>query len=217
MAPDLKFLMDREGVNLEMQTKFYAVRIVNLRQFAAFCPSVGELRKSLLKDFGVDPEYVLPAKVLISKIVVAWEVARARSTRLAEAEADAEIRQEAKPVRGNNFKIMKSTYEARWWKLEKEQVPARSYIEQVSEGIEQADPRAEALTEVVNVLEGEVDILKAVWEVGGSLKAVKTTPSVPLPRDPEELRARISLLGRAWAFVAFAQPNCKYLGCCKAA
>ena len=76
---------------------------------------------------------------------------------------------------------MKSTYEARWWKLEKEQVPARSYIEKVSEGIEQADPRAEALTEVVNVLEGEVDILKAVWEVGGSLKAVKTTPSVPLP------------------------------------
>ena len=196
MAPDLKFLMDREGVNLEMQTKFYAAGIVNLRQFAAFCPSVDELRKSLLKDFGVDPESGLPAKVLISKIVVAWEAARARSTRLAEAEADAEIRQEAKPVRGNDFKIMKSTYEARWWKLEKEQVPARSYIEKVSEGIEQADPRAEALTEVVNVLEGEVDILKAVWEVGGSLKAVKTTPSVPLPRDPEELRARISLLGR---------------------
>ena len=211
VAPDLKFLMDREGVNLEMQTKFYAAGIVNLRQFAAFCPSVDELRKSLLKDFGVDPESGLPAKVLISKIVVAWEAARARSTRLAEAEADAEIRQEAKPVRGNDFKIMKSTYEARWWKLEKEQVPARSYIEKVSEGIEQADPRAEALTEVVNVLEGEVDILKAVWEVGGSLKAVKTTPSVPLPRDPEELRARIGLLGRAWAFVAFAQPNCKYL------
>ena len=107
VAPDLKFLMDREGVNLEMQTKFYAAGIVNLRQFAAFCPSVDELRKSLLKDFGVDPESGLPAKVLISKIVVAWEAARARSTRLAEAEADAEIRQEAKPVRGNDVKIMK--------------------------------------------------------------------------------------------------------------
>ena len=67
------------------------------------------------------------------------------------------------------------------------------------------------MNEVVNCLEGEVDILKAVWDVGGSLKAVKTSPSVPLPRDPEELRQRISFLGRAWAFVALSQPNCKYL------
>ena len=62
VAPDLKFLIDREGVNLEMQTKFYTAGIVNLRQFAAFCPSVDELRKSLLKDFGIDPESGLPAK-----------------------------------------------------------------------------------------------------------------------------------------------------------
>ena len=67
------------------------------------------------------------------------------------------------------------------------------------------------MTEVVNCLKGEVDVLKAVWDVGGSLKAIKTSPSIALPRDPEELRQRIMLLGRAWAFVALGQPNCKYL------
>ena len=40
---------------------------------------------------------------------------------------------------------------------------------------------------------------------------MKTSPTVPLPRDPEELRARLSLLGRAWAFVATSQPNCRFL------
>ena len=130
---------------------------------------------------------------------------------MAEAKADAEIRQEAKPVRGNDFKVMREAYETKWWKLDKEQIPARVYIEKISEGIERAEPRAEALTEVVNCLEGEVDVLKAVWDVGGSLKAVKTSPSVALPRDPEELRQRIALLGRAWAFVSLGQPNCKYL------
>ena len=84
-------------------------------------------------------------------------------------------------------------------------------MEKISEGIERAEPRAELLSEVVNILEGEVDALKAVWDVGGSLKAVKTSPTVALPRDPEELRARLSLMGRAWAFVAMAQPNCMFL------
>ena len=103
VAPVLQFLMDREGVNLEMQTKFYAAGIVNLRPFAASCPSVDELRKSLLKDFGVDPESGIPAKVLISKIVVAWEAARASSTKLAEAEAEMDIRQESKASSGERL------------------------------------------------------------------------------------------------------------------
>ena len=64
---------------------------------------------------------------------------------------------------------------------------------------------------MVNCLEGEVDVLKAVWDIGGSLKAIKTSPSIALPRDPEELRQRVALLGRAWAFVGLGQPNCKYL------
>ena len=69
---------------------------------------------------------------------------------------------------------MREAYESKWWKLEKEQVPARVYIDKISQGIERAEPRAEALTEVVNCLEGEVDVMKAVWDVGGSLKAIKT-------------------------------------------
>ena len=160
--PDLKFLLDREGVSAEVQAKFYEAGILNMRQFAAFAPDVEDLRKSLREDFALDPAAGLPTKIAISRIVVAWDSAKIRSQKLAEAEADAEVRQEAKPVRGNDFKVMREAYESRRWKLDKEQTPARSYIEKISEGIERAEPRADALTEVVNTLEGEVDILKAV-------------------------------------------------------
>ena len=84
------------------------------------------------------------------------------------------------------------------------------YVEEICDGIEKAEPRAEPLTEVINVTEGEVDLTKAVWDAG-STKAMRTYPTVQLPRDPEELRARLALMGRAWAFVAFAQPNCAYI------
>ena len=118
--PDLKFLLDREGVAADLQVKFYEAGIINLRQFAAFAPDIDDLRTSLKEDFGLDPAAGLPTKITISKVVVAWESAKIRSQKLAEAEADAEIRQEAIPVRGNNFKVMREAYETMWWKLEKE-------------------------------------------------------------------------------------------------
>ena len=59
---------------------------------------------------------------------------------IGEAEADAEIRQEAKPGRGNEFKVMREAYENSWWKLEKDQIPARVYIDKISEGIERLNP-----------------------------------------------------------------------------
>jgi hypothetical protein len=179
-----------------------------MRQFAAFTADVEELRKSMREDFAMDPAAGLPTRIAISKVVVAWESAKVRSQKLAEAEAEAEARREAKPVRGTDVKVMREAYEEKRWKLEKEQVPARIYIEKISDGIERAEPRAEPLSEVVNCLEGEVDVLKAVWDVSGSLKAIKTSPTIALSRDPEELRQRIALLGRAWAFVDLGQPNC---------
>jgi len=109
-TPELRFLMDREMVPIDLQNQFHDAGITSVPQFAAFVPNSDELRKSLKEDFGIDPSTGLPAKIAASKVIVAWEAARVRSTKLAEAEADAEIRQEPKPVRGNDFKIMTLAY-----------------------------------------------------------------------------------------------------------
>jgi hypothetical protein len=81
------------------------------RQFAAFAADAEELRKSLKEDFAMDPAAGLPTKIAISKLVVAYESAKVRSRKLAEAEAEAEVRQEAKPVRGTDMKVMREAYE----------------------------------------------------------------------------------------------------------
>ena len=44
--PDLKFLLDREGVAAEVQAKIYEAGILNMRQFAAFASDAEDLRKS---------------------------------------------------------------------------------------------------------------------------------------------------------------------------
>ena len=210
-STDFKFLMDRENVPKGLQAKIFHAGVTSVPQFAAFAPDSEELRKSLKDDFELDPAAGLATKVTISRVVVAWEAAKSRAAKRAENEAECEVRQEIKPLRGSDFHVMRQNYEERWWKLDKEQAPAKAYIERICDGLEKGEPRAEPLTEVVNILEGEVDILKAVWDAGGSIKAVRTHPTVALPRDPEELRERINLLGWAWAFVASSQPNCAYV------
>ena len=64
--------------------------------------------------------------------------------------------------------------------------------------------------EVVNYEEMGPDVFQAVWDPRGTLKAAKTTQSVPLPKDPEELRSRVTLLGAAWQFVSYHQTSREY-------
>ena len=94
------------------------------------------------------------------------------------------------------------------------EVPAKVYVEKIADGIEKAEPRAELLTEVVNKLEGDTDLMQTIWDRAGTPRSVRTYPTVAVPRDPEELRNRIAILGIAWAFVAILQPSSKVLAGC---
>ena len=210
-SPDLKFLFDREGIKLDIQAAIFNAGVLTMRQFAAMFESSEDLRKIAKDELNVDPAASLANRVLVSKMIVAWESAKVRSGKMAEAEADSELRQEAKPIKGTDFHAILKAWEERWWKLEDEEVPARAYVEKIAEGIEKAEPRAEMLSEVASKLEGDTNVLRAIWDPSGNMKAVKATPTVPQPRDPEELRARVALLGRAWAMVGLLQPNSKIL------
>ena len=170
-SADLKFLMDRESVSKNMQSNLYHTGVVNTRQFAAFVSDADELRKTMKDDFGLDPTANLPNRIELSKIVVAWESAKGRATKMSEIEADSEVREQAKPIRVTDFKAMRDAYQAKWWKLEGKQVLAKQYVEKVSEGVERAEPRAEPLTEVLNCEEAEtghqVDENRPIAEVRG--------------------------------------------------
>ena len=141
-------------VTKEIQAQLYHAGITTTQQFAAFVPDADELRKSLKDDFNMDPGAGLAMKVSVSRVVVTWEAAKARSAKRAEAEAECEVRQEIKPLRGTDFAVMRDSYMAKWWKLEREQIPAKVYIEKICDGIEKAEPRAEPLSEVINEGEG---------------------------------------------------------------
>ena len=141
-SSDFKFLMDREGVSLDMQAKIYHAGVTNTRQFAAFAADTDELRKIMKEEFALDPTGNLANRIELSKIVVSWESSKGRSAKMTEIEAESEVRDTAKPIRTTDFKAMKDAYQEKWWKIEGKAVPAKQYVEKISEGVERAEPRA---------------------------------------------------------------------------
>ena len=159
-SPDLKYLFGREQVSLEVQPKFFHYGITTMRQFGATAETAEDMRTCLKGDFGLGPGDGMAKRVMVSKVMVAWESAKVRSAKLSEAEAESELRQEAKPTRSTDYGAMLKNYEEKWGELDKEDVPAKVYVERISDGVEKAEPRAEPLTEVINKFEGETDVLK---------------------------------------------------------
>jgi hypothetical protein len=208
---DLKFLLDREGVDIELQVKLFFIGVSSIKQFAAFAEDKADLRKSLKLNFEVDPDTDIRARVVIAKVLVAWDSARARSAKMAEAEGEAEARNLPKEVSSSDHHAMRATFERKFWDIEDKKVPGRTYLEKKMDEVEKEELRAETLTEVISQQEDDPDTLKTVWSVGGELKAVKVGAKVSLPTNPEALRQRITLLGTAWMFIATHQTNRAYL------
>ena len=203
----LKFLLDREGVSLDFQGKLFHVGVSNVKQFAVFAEDRAELRKLLKDNFEIDAEANITSRVAASKIVVAWESAKARSSKQAEIEGESEARKIPKDISPSDFHSMRAAYESRHWELEDRRVPGRSYLEKKLDEIEKDELRAELLSEVIAQDEDDPDSLRTVWSTGGELRAVKVGAKSVLPSNPEELRKRITLMGIAWQFVAFQQTH----------
>ena len=106
---------------------------------------------------------------------------------------------------------MRNAFEKAWWVLEDAEVPAKTYLEKKLDEVEKDDLRAELLTEVLTVPEDDPHTLKTIWTSNNELKAVKVGAKVSLPKDPEEFRRRITVLGTAWMFVSFQQTHKTYL------
>jgi hypothetical protein len=208
---DLKFLFDREGVSEDFQLGLFEAGVVTIRQFAAIVSSTTELRKVLKEGFSLDSETDFASRAKVSRVLVAWESSHARASKMAEAEGISETRNETKPLANTDMAAMKTSFEAKWWTMEDDEVPAKSYMEKRLDMIEKSDLRAEPLSEVLAKGEDETDVLRTICDQEGNLKAVKVSTSIAMPASTEELRTRVTLLGMSWLLAGYQQTHRAYL------
>lgn len=211
VGSDLLHLMATSRVSNDVQAKFYLAGVDSVRSFAALVSSEAELRELLKTELNLPDENTMAAKVKMSKVIVAWEVARTRTTKMAEMDGEAEIRGEPKMLAMPDYQSMKTSFEGKHWDVEEKLTPSKHFMEKRLEMIEKSDLRAESLTEVVDKTHDDTDTAKPVFDSSGQLRAVKVGAKVPLPENPEQLRERIELYGNSWIFASFVHTNRVYL------
>ena len=211
-SSELTFLLEREGVEADFQTKLLGAGVNTVGKFAALVDSQAELRDLLKDEFGMDSRAGgLKVKAAVAAVLVSWAAAKKRQEKRAELEGELDARGEPKPVGVNDALAMKQAFETRFWTLEEERTPSRTYLEKKLEQVEKNDLRAELLTEVLCQRDDGDEVLKPVWDTALSLKAVKVARKIAAPANPEQLRRRFATMGAAWVFVAAAHPSRPYL------
>jgi len=136
-----------------------------------------------------------------------------RFEKQAELEGDQEARNQPNTILVSDTIVMKNAFEQKYWRLEEEYSPAKSYLERLLEKVEKEDLRAEPLSDVLCVRDEGQGSLQAAWDSTMTLKAIKISATVPLPANGEQLRRRLGIMGAAWCFVASSHSSRPYLQC----
>jgi hypothetical protein len=143
LSTELVFLLDREGVVEDFRAKLLDYSVITVPKFAALVDTQEELKDLLKAEFDMDAKGgTMAVKAKVAAIVVAWTSAKARAAKQAEMDGEADARSEPKRIPASDTLAMKAMFEKRFWALEDELTPSKSYVERKLEMIEKDDLRA---------------------------------------------------------------------------
>lgn len=127
--------------------------------------------EGLLSEQGNEKASGVAVRAAIAKVVVARQNAKTRSSTMAQAEADSEVKQVPKALWRPEFQLMRAALEQKWWRLEDKFSPHRSCLERILEESEKEDVKPERLTVVLHSGQGDGAVVNLVCVLSGTLKA----------------------------------------------
>lgn len=208
---DLKFLFTKNEVDDELQAMFYHSKVTTLARFTAIVKDADDLKKLILDEFGIDSGANLANRVRVSNVVIAFNTATQRILKQDEVEGELAAKNLVKPLPTTEWAAMREAWQMKFWLLDDDLVPARCYLEQKAEEVEQNEYKAEALTTVLTKDQEDPNILVPVWNSTGSLAMRKGAQTIDEPHNPEQLRRRLKVLGLSIMFLALKHGNRAYL------
>ena len=112
--PDLRFLFDKENVDVEFQYSLYDLGVLSVKSFAVLAKDVDDLKKVLKADLGLDPEGSIRERIKAGNVVCAWEAAKARSAKALEMACDAQSRGVPADLPTNDYQNTRDAFEAKF-------------------------------------------------------------------------------------------------------
>ena len=187
----------------EIQKKPCEAGVSSVKEFAALVTDEADMRKLLVKEFGIKKDDGLTERVKVSKVIVAWETAKGRTAKMTEMV----VRGEPKKVPQPDYEAMKETFQIKRYELQDHTTLAKSVMEKRLDMIEKNSLTAKPLSEILAMDEDVGSMATTKIDSKGNLVAVKMSNTVPLPGNPEQLRHRLCLWGRTWMMASYIHTN----------
>ena len=208
----LAFVLDNGNVVANVQAHMASNGITTLSRFAHLAEDIPDLKKVLSEELGMKATDSMSVRLQITDVVDAWANAKAMVSKRAEVVADARVNESALAVAKGDHRVMLKSYEAKYGKMPRTEVPGRYYLGTKIEEVVENDPKPELLTEVACKQDHESELWTPVFGEDGRVRTRKgSLTKVPAPKDGDELRLRHRLIANAWIMVHLNHTNRPWL------
>ena len=207
LTPDLEYILTSSGVPTQLIIKIASLGFVDVRTFASWEESSAQIRRLVDSDLTLDIDSPA-ARSAVSRVVVAWEVARARVTARIRDEADRRVGGRFRELPKSEYLQAVRNFTVHHEELRDKDVPSSAYLEAKIEQIEDGEWVVETLKEVTNREEtNKAPETQFKLQQDGTYKAVKQKVESSSPTNTEELRRKFRLMGRVWEMVRLKFPH----------
>jgi hypothetical protein len=183
-----------------------------MKLWALLADTRASMRECLSAEFGLREDAGMAQRLMIARLLSSWETAKRRMEVRVEQKALSAAQQLPELLSKTEHNSLRRAFEAQHYPLEEKTTPADSYVEYRFDQIEQGEMRAETLQMTTSKSDTAEDPLGATVDPRtGMIRIKKGAQEIPLPRNPEEFRARIRVLGHCWLIAAIKFPNKAWL------
>ncbi len=206
---DLSWILEDTGVERDVRGLIGHLKIRRLNTFAKLESSEEKFRELVKDMFGIDPSASPESRVQHALLVDAWDRARERLRVQANVEAEASAEGRVKPMPRGAQILLRKRFEEVFNEVPDAEYPAKDYLMDILETLEEQELVAEALTQVVSREQcsgrGSDDVAITIGTV--KVRGAGRRPTAPLPKTPEDLRKTYRVMWNAWSVVRLKHPD----------
>lgn len=213
MDGDLRGLLESKRLELALQANLSRKGVTAVELLAVLADDRPSARQFAKDNLGLDPSVNAADAIPLAQFVVAREAANQRMQSRTKADAAASTEQVPKSLPTVEFTSVKKKFEAAYYQLRDEDTPSKQSLEDLAEQLDNGDWRAMSLKEFAARSDVEADQQWGALSIGkqGQVKVKKAAVETPAPKDFEELRQKLKLVGHHFIFLRLLHPTRKEL------
>ena len=201
VAADLQYVLEDTGISLDLQYRL-TQHYNTLRVFAAIGDTSADVRTALQTDFALDPAASAANRATLAKLVSAWSLAKDLANKEKDLFAETKILGQPRILQHSERQAMVRAVERAYGQLQDSEIPANEYLALKLEEVENGEPLASALDEVLSRQDKTTSSLQSTLDANGQIRVTKVKGKGKLPESTEDYRRLMKVEAITWLCMA---------------